>query len=364
MTAVRTVFGRRLLAIALAGLVLRVAYVMLARRHAPVWGDSVSYHFGANLLADGKGFIDPLRYELAGIHTPSAYHPPLYMLYLAAWSVLGIDGPLTHRLVTCLLGAGVVIAVGFLGRRLAGDRAGLIAAAFAALFPYLWLNDGALLSESATALAVVLVLIAADRFRRDPSVWCAVQVGAAAALCALGRAELVLLLPFLVLPLVLTGGNLSSGRDRLVRLGAAAGAALVLLGPWVGYNLVRFDHPVTISNGLGATIAAGACDLAFHGELTGYWASCEIEQASVPPPDPAVAERWKADPAGTAPRAPGVLPALPRRRARRVGARHRRPRRGGRLHARARGPGPRRRRRARRTHLERVPPAPDRALRR
>ena len=53
MSVVRTAFGKRLLAIVLAGLVIRVAYVMLARRDAIVWGDSVSYHVGANLLADG-----------------------------------------------------------------------------------------------------------------------------------------------------------------------------------------------------------------------------------------------------------------------------------------------------------------------
>ena len=42
-------------------------------------------------------------------------------------------------------------------------------------------------------------------------------------------------------------------------------AALVLIGPWVGYNLVRFEKPVLLSNGLGATLLGGSCDAAFYG---------------------------------------------------------------------------------------------------
>src|SRR5439155_2269803 len=142
----RSRFETKLLVIVVAALAWRVGYVLVTKRHADLWGDAFGYHYGANLLAEGKGFIDPLRYEFAGLKFPSAYHPPLYFVYLAGWSLIGLKSVLWHRLVSCLVGAITVGLIGYLGRRLGGDRAGLIAAVLAAAYPHLWLNDAALLS--------------------------------------------------------------------------------------------------------------------------------------------------------------------------------------------------------------------------
>ena len=86
-------FTRRLGAITIVALAGRVAFVLAFRRHTPAWGDSFSFHYGANLLAQGKGFIDPLRYLFFGIDTPSAYHPPLYTVYAGGWYALGVTIP-------------------------------------------------------------------------------------------------------------------------------------------------------------------------------------------------------------------------------------------------------------------------------
>jgi 4-amino-4-deoxy-L-arabinose transferase-like glycosyltransferase len=165
----------------------------------------------------------------------------------------------------------------------------------------LWLNDAALLSETAAAFAVVLALLAIERFRETPSLARALQLGGALALAVLGRAELMILLPVVAIPLVVRAAGLST-RDRLVRLGAIGAVALVLIGPWVGYNLVRFEKPVLLSNGLGATMLSGSCDAAFHGEKIGYWSEfCPNATTGprVPSPPPATIARWKADPTGT-----------------------------------------------------------------
>src|SRR4029079_16535838 len=115
------------------------------RRHTPASGDSFVYQNAANLLADGKGFIDPGRYQLWGIVTPSASRP-LSPLYLSLWSLVGVRSTLGHRLASCVLGAVAVAVVGLVARRFGrtpaeGDRLGLIAAALAAVSPALWLND-------------------------------------------------------------------------------------------------------------------------------------------------------------------------------------------------------------------------------
>jgi 4-amino-4-deoxy-L-arabinose transferase-like glycosyltransferase len=294
-------FRARLALIVVAALAWRVAYVLVTKRHADVWGDAFSYHYGANLLADGKGFVDPLRYEFTGgLLFPSAAHPPLYVSYLATWSLVSLQSALWHRLASCLLGALTVALVGHLGRKLAGDRAGLIAAILAAAYPHLWLNDAALLSETAAAFSVVLAMLTVERFREDPSTSRALQLGGALALAVLGRAELFLLLPAIALPLVLGARGLTS-RERLERIGLVAAAAVVLIGPWVGHNLTRFEKPVYLSNGLGATLLGGSCDAAFHGSNLGYWSTCpgSADEARIPPPPEATQARWRADPEGT-----------------------------------------------------------------
>jgi len=290
-------FETKLLLIVLAALAWRVGYVLVTKRTAGVWGDAFGYHFGADLLAEGKGFIDPLRYQFAGLTFPSAYHPPLYFVYLAAWGLIGLKSVLWQRLASCLLGAVTVGFVGYLGRRLGGsDRAGLVAALLAAAYPHLWLNDAALLSETAAAFAVVLTMLAVERFRDQPTPARAAELGLALALAVLGRAELLILVPALALPLALGASSLTMVQ-RWERLGVVAVAALVLLGPWVGYNMTRFEKPVYISNGLGATLLGGSCDAAFHGPLIGYWTYCPgsaTQVARIPPPPASTLARWNA----------------------------------------------------------------------
>ena len=280
-------FARRLSAITVASLAGRVAYVLAYRRHTPAWGDSFVYQNAANLLADGKGFIDPGRYEFFRIATPSAYRP-LYPLYLAGWSLVDVRSTLGHRLVSCLLGAAAVAVVGLAARRFGRtaperDRLGLLAAALAAVSPALWLNDAGLLSESAAALAVAVFLLALMHYRETPTAWRAGVVGAVIGIAALGRAELVLLLPLLAWPMWRWAGARRT-QSKFFIVAAFGAGAILLLGPWVGYNLSRFDRPVYIATGLGASMGGGACDPAFYGAKTGYWdsdPSCGAEQVQI-----------------------------------------------------------------------------------
>lgn len=290
----RADFRTKLVLVMVAALAWRVGYVLVTKRTAPAgWSDSFAYHYGANLLATGKGFIDPVRYSFSGLRFPSAAHPPLYVTYLAAWSLVGLKSALWHRLVSCLLGVATVGLIGLLGRRLAGDRAGLIAAVLAAAYPHLWLNDAALLSETAAAFAVVLAMLTVERYREQPTITRTWQLGGALALAVLGRAELALLLPAIALPLVLRTRGLELA-DRWKRIGVVAVTAVVLIGPWVGYNLERFEHPVLLSNGFGATLQGGSCDTTFYGADIGYWAYCPgpNDVARIPPPPASTLARW------------------------------------------------------------------------
>ena len=108
------------------------------------------------------------------------------------------------------------------------------------------------------------------------------------------RAELRLLFPLLVIPMWhwRTKAGEPHGRAPVLALGAVG---VVVIGPWVGYNLSRFDDPVYISTGLGASMGGGACDPAFSGPKLGYWDAspgCGAQQAQITLPpniDPATA---------------------------------------------------------------------------
>jgi hypothetical protein len=275
-------FDGWLLVIAALALAGRVLYTIHYYRHASPGGDSFSYHYGARLLADGEGYIDPIRFLLYDIRTPSAYHPPLYLTYLAAWTKVGLDTAFQHRLVSCLAGAFTVWLIGRVGLRLGrlafadetrkGEVVGLLAAGLAAVYPHLWLNDAALLSETTAATAVALCVLALLRYVDASTAARAFGFGAAAGLAALGRAEMLLYAPLVAVPIVI--GLHQPSRATIARhIGLVAAGGAVLTGPWMVYNLARFNEPTTISTGLGATLLGGACDGAFEGPKLGYWDS-------------------------------------------------------------------------------------------
>ena len=262
-------FRRGLIAAALVALAVRVAYILVVRRDVLPGGDSFTYHLGARLLVEGHGFIEP-QPLINGIVDQSASHPPLYLLYLAIPSAFGLNGPVAHMLWSSLIGVGTVVLVGLTAREVAGPRAGLIAAGLAAFYPNLWIFDGFILSETMAMFMAILSVFLAYRYLRAPSPWRAAALGLACGAAALARAELVLLLPLLVLPCVLITRAIDL-RKKLQWLLAAGLAALIPIGPWVTFNMIRFDRPVFLSTGLEPTVVGANCNRTYYTDLIGYF---------------------------------------------------------------------------------------------
>lgn len=274
-------FRRGLIAAALAGLAVRLAYILIFRRNVLPMGDSFSYDLGSRLLVQGHGFIEPQPF-INGIAEQSASHPPLYLVYLAIPSSVGLDTAVWHMLWSSLLGVGTVVLVGLVAKELAGPRAGLVGAFLAAVYPNLWLFDGFILSETMAMFMVALSVLLAYRYLRAPSIWRAVALAFACGVAALARAELVLLLSLLALPCILFTRRTDEAQ-KLKGLAAAGVAAVVAIGPWVGFNLVRFEKPVFLSTGLEPTMLGANCDATYHGNLTGYFTPECTEPVKYPP---------------------------------------------------------------------------------
>src|SRR5436190_17896583 len=260
-------FPSRLAAITAAALAVRGLHTVLIADHTRGLGDFFYYHGIANLLADGRGFVDPFLSTAAHPY-PSALHPPLWPLALAAASKLGATGFLAHRLVGCVLGTATVALLGLLGRRVAGDRVGLLSAAIAALYPTLVAADGSLMSESLYGLFVTVVLLLAYRLIDRPSAGRAAGLGAAIGLAALTRGEGLLFLPLLALPLAWRGVG---GGARLLRLAAPLVATALVIAPWTVRNWIQFDRPILISTNDSTVVAGANCDGVYHGRDIGFW---------------------------------------------------------------------------------------------
>ena len=292
------------------GLMVRLAYVLFVERGDPLSGDGVYYHEAANLLADGLGFTEPYRYlhgggqealfvadptSLAttantalpvGHIEPTAGHPPLWVLVLGAFSFLGFTSVTAHQLVGVLTGTIGVAAVAWAGhqygRSLGLRHVGTVAAGVAAVHAGFWLNDGLVMSESLVVPVTAVLLGVAVRTGRTPATSNVILLGLVGGLAALTRAELVLALPILALPILLWRDASRPAVSNAVRLRRYVGVGLVaaaVMAPWVARNLTVFEEPVWLSNGTGILMAQTNCHDTYYGDKQGAWRfECALPQ--------------------------------------------------------------------------------------
>jgi 4-amino-4-deoxy-L-arabinose transferase-like glycosyltransferase len=259
--------------IAAGGLAIRVGYV-LGWRVDQLGSDPFYYHYGANLLADGHGFVEPNRFRL-GTVAPGADHPPGFVVLLALGSVVGLRSVLSHQVLCCFVGTITIVVIAWTARRVVGLRTGLIAAGLAAVYPNIWMYDAYVMSETLIFLTTTLTMLASLRACERPTPARFAQIGFLIGVSALTRAEAILLLPLIVLPLLWR--SKTGAHRNAVLLGAVATlATLVVVAPWIGYNLSRFDRPVTLTDTAEIGLLISNCDDVYYGSNIGYWSPrCE-----------------------------------------------------------------------------------------
>jgi 4-amino-4-deoxy-L-arabinose transferase-like glycosyltransferase len=269
--AQRPGFRPALLGIVAVGVALRVVYTLVESPWPPPGLDD-QFYFSAlpKLLADGHGFVAPFKLYFDHVTVATAEHPPLYSVVLAVPALVGLDSADAFRLAGAVFGAGTIALVGLLGRRLAGERAGLIAAGIAAIYPTLIAADGALMSETLYGLLTAASLLAAYWLVDAPSAGRAAVLGALVALTALTRGEALLLLPLLLVPVLWRRGGWR--REGLRAAGIALVAFLVVLTPWTARNWIVFNRPVAIATNSGTAVAGANCAVTYAaGDHLGGW---------------------------------------------------------------------------------------------
>jgi 4-amino-4-deoxy-L-arabinose transferase-like glycosyltransferase len=272
---VALVSGRRrffltLLLIVAAALALRTAFVLVVAQHDRHFYDAAYYQLESNTVAFGGGFNDPFLplTHPHGPRMPSAQHPPLTVFVLSpvAWATNG--NPLAMRFTMVVLGAATVVLVGLLAREIAGEGVGLLAAGIAAVYPFLWVNDGLIMSETVTALTVVGALLLSYKLVKRPRLLTAAGLGAVCGLATLARAEVVLLAPLLA-GWLLFSKRLATWRSRVTSAAVVLVASGLVIGPWFGYNLARFQDTTFVSTNDGIALLGSNCHVAYYGNMIG-----------------------------------------------------------------------------------------------
>ena len=235
--------------------------------------DSWYYSEQAHQLTHGTLFRELL------VDLPSAEHGPLTSILMAPVS-WGDDFVRWQRLITVACGITSVWLLGRIARRLGGDRVGVIATAIAAFSPILWISDGLVMSESVGMLAVTTVMWFALDAAESSARRSTVVLGLVLGLATLARSELVLLIPAVVLWLAVSrwrGDRYVNGKvnRRAVARGVlpALAAAVLVVAPWVGFNLARFERPVFLTTNEAGVLLGANCDDSYSpiGDGAGGW---------------------------------------------------------------------------------------------
>jgi 4-amino-4-deoxy-L-arabinose transferase-like glycosyltransferase len=253
--------------IALLFLIMLVAFIVRATYNRwDYMGESTPADYGyeasqiAASIATGHGFGNP--YPL--IHTgASALMPPVYIYLLAGiFKVFGVHSTASYLAATTLTGLFstlICIPIFFLGKRAAGDAAGLGAAAFWAIFPSgVMLTAGAISGvwdSALTALLAAFVLLATLRVRDSDRTAAWIGYGLLCALSLETSPTILSVLPFLFLWLA---WHLYQHRRKWLRLPAVA-AVMIVLGcaPWAARNWFTFHQFIPFRSNFGLELWLG-----------------------------------------------------------------------------------------------------------
>jgi len=251
-------FRRGLLALTLAGLAVRFLWVALEPATFPVADETMWVSWGSETLPSPEVAFSPLRLRFV-------FHPPLYLYFVGV--PFALFGTLEAvKYAQCLAGVLLVPALGLAGRRVFGDRAGLVAAGVAAFYPELVWFASHFWAE--TVFAVLLWwamerLLAADG---EGGAKAALASGLLWGLAILTRETVLYFLPFAALWLA---WRRAGGARRAAVL--LAGAVLVVL-PWTIRNWVVFDAFVPVSTSGALNLWQGNTRLTRQEVYEEYWA--------------------------------------------------------------------------------------------
>ena len=251
-------FRRGLLALTLAGLAVRLLWVVLEPPTFPVADETMWVSWGSDILPSPDVDFSPLRLRFV-------FHPPLYLYFVGV--PFALFGTLTAvKVAQCLAGALLVPALGLAGRRAFGEKAGLVAAGMAAFYPELvWFAS----HFWAETVFTVLLWWAIERLLSADARASASAAAASGLLFGLAVLTRETVLYFLPLAALWLAWRRVGGARRAAWLLAAS---LLVVLPWTLRNWLVFDAFVPVSTSGALNLWQGNTRLSRQEVYEEYWA--------------------------------------------------------------------------------------------
>jgi hypothetical protein len=260
---------RVILAAAAAGLVLRLAFGLLYWTDKPLTHDEREYLALAPSLASGKGFVyDPAFETGTAQQFGRAPGYPVFLAAIGAGIADATSAPRRVQIAQSVVGAIAIWLIGLLALGSAGPRAGVAAAAIAAVYPPLAVLPAYVFSETlyctvslGAVLALQRALDAIDGGAPRPAAMRrTLAAGGLTGLAVLIRPVMLFYVPLAVLWLAV--------RRQASLAAAFALAAALIVTPWTVRNLRTYDRFVLIASEGGITFWTGNHPLAIgEGDL-------------------------------------------------------------------------------------------------
>ncbi|MEO8076941.1 MAG: hypothetical protein ABI818_11455 [Acidobacteriota bacterium] len=254
---------RLIVSAALAGFVLRLAFGLLYWTNKPLTHDEREYLMLAESVAAGRGFVyDESSRSGTAQQFGRAPAYPWFLARIGAGSGAAASTPLRVKFAQSGVGAIGVWMIGLIAARAGGTRAGVAAAAIAAVYPPLVWICAYVLSEvlySTLALGAVLLLnLAIDRVEaaRGPraALGLTLAAGALTGAAILTRPAMLFFLPLAVCWML--------WRRHGLLAGALLAAALLVVAPWTARNFRVHGRFVLVASEGGVTFWTGNHPLA------------------------------------------------------------------------------------------------------
>jgi len=247
-------FTRWLGVVLIVATVVRVVWVLYAAREPVGIYDPHWYEMLGVRIANGDGYTlpggDPTAYYSVGY--PAALAGAVWF---AQHTPLSDNVPVAAGLLNSAFAVATVALIGMIGRRLAGWRVGIGAAALAALFPSQIFYTAAILSETLFNFLLVASLAILVWRRSDQlGMHRLLTAGLVLGLAALTRPVALFVVPFAALAWWLAHTGWRTALRRALALGLGI---MIVLVPWAIRNWVRMGEPIAIATSTGDNLCIG-----------------------------------------------------------------------------------------------------------
>lgn len=156
--------------------------------------DMYEYDQVSRAVLDGKGYTRPWAFtddrgETVVELRPTMFRPPAYTLSLTFAYAMTNGNPLGARILLSAFGATTCLLVFLIGRRVFSHKVGFLAGLLAAIYPFMWVPDGMLLSEGLFTMLIMYLIFRLYLLRESLSAKNLILTGVSAGFIALTRTE-------------------------------------------------------------------------------------------------------------------------------------------------------------------------------